>query len=173
MPSTPSTPSHSVSPSPSSTFSLNSPTSPSPPPLPCDSRPGKGLRAGDPRPPGPAFSRHLHSLSRCNASLLSRLRLDFCDLGGTKRMLADDDPQRLCECGEVETRVHYLLECERYAEERRALAAAVKKGGGGSLSLVSLFLPRFTSPLLRFIHSTNRFPRLFDQGDPHPARSAS
>ncbi|GAA5846883.1 hypothetical protein JCM11251_000811 [Rhodosporidiobolus azoricus] len=44
--------------------------------------------------------------------MLSRIRLDFCDLGGTKRMLATDDPQRLCECGEgVETRAHHLLEC--------------------------------------------------------------
>jgi hypothetical protein len=63
---------------------------------------GRGLREVDPRPPGPAYDRHIHSLSSENASLLSRLRTDFNDLGATKRFLPDDSPDRLCACGEPE-----------------------------------------------------------------------
>ncbi|GAA5823377.1 hypothetical protein JCM11251_007586 [Rhodosporidiobolus azoricus] len=141
------------------------------PPLP--PRPGNGLRAVDRRPPGLSFVRHLHQLPRRSATLLSRLRLDFCDLGGTKQMLAADDPLQFCECGNgVETRDHYLLECKRYDVERRQLAAAVRKAGGGALSITTIFLPRFTPFLLRFLHSSHRFPSLFDQLDT-PIRSSS
>ncbi|GAA5838232.1 hypothetical protein JCM11251_003434 [Rhodosporidiobolus azoricus] len=120
---------------------------------------GKGLRAVDRRPPGPAFVRHIHTLPRRSATLLSRLCLDFCDLGGTKRMLAENDPLCFCECGGgVETCAHYLLECRRYEEQRRTLAVAVRKAGGGSLSLSTIFSPRFTPFLLRFLHLSQRFP---------------
>jgi hypothetical protein len=79
---------------------------------------GAGLRSIDPRQPGPSSTKHLHSLSRRNATLLSRLRLDFNDLGGTKPFLDASLPERLCECGREETREHFLLECERYAGAR-------------------------------------------------------
>jgi hypothetical protein len=34
---------------------------------------GQGLRDVNPRPPGPAYNRHIHSLSSKHASLLSQL----------------------------------------------------------------------------------------------------
>ncbi|GAA5846396.1 hypothetical protein JCM11251_002923 [Rhodosporidiobolus azoricus] len=160
--------------------SSTSSTSPSPPPAPpvaaADARRqphgGKGFRAVDCCLPGPSFVRHIHSLHRQSAVMLSRLRLDFCDLGGPKRMLAETDPLRFCECGDgVETRTHYLLECRRYEAERRELAVAVRKAGGGSLSLSTLFSPRFTPFLLCFLHSSHCFPSLYEPLDT-PSRPA-
>ncbi|GAA5992928.1 hypothetical protein JCM11641_002020 [Rhodosporidiobolus odoratus] len=88
---------------------------------------GATLRLVDPRPPGKAFSRPFHRLPRRHAVLFSRLRLDFNDLGATKRLLDDDDPERLCKrCGTLETREHYLLACEQYEEERKVLMRELK-----------------------------------------------
>jgi hypothetical protein len=119
---------------------------------------GAGLRSIDPRQPGPSFTKQLHSLSRRNATLLSRLRLDFNDLGATKRFLNASSPERLCECGREEMREHFLLECERYAGARRELR---REMGRMELMVRSVFLPQFVFPLLRFIHSSERFPRFF------------
>ncbi|GAA6019785.1 hypothetical protein JCM10207_003693, partial [Rhodosporidiobolus poonsookiae] len=71
---------------------------------------GEGLRRIDPRPPGNAFVRPFHSLPRRHATLLSRLRLDFNDLGATKRFLPLDDPLRLCACGNIESRRNLVVE---------------------------------------------------------------
>ncbi|GAA5993134.1 hypothetical protein JCM11641_004024 [Rhodosporidiobolus odoratus] len=121
---------------------------------------GAALRLVDPRPPGKAFSRPFHHLPRRHAVLLSRLRLDFNDLGATKRFLDDDDPERLCKhCGKLETREHYLLECEQYEEERKELMRELKVQRIPGLAF--LFSPAHIFPLLRFIHSTDRFPSLF------------
>jgi hypothetical protein len=66
-----------------------------------------------------------------------------------------------------ETREHFLLECGGYREERKKLFEEVKKAGGrleGGLNpdlLRTIFHPRFTFPLLRFVHSTGRFSSLF------------
>ncbi|GAA6025715.1 hypothetical protein JCM10207_008980 [Rhodosporidiobolus poonsookiae] len=120
---------------------------------------GAGLREVDPRPPGSAYVRHVHALPRRHAAVLSRLRLDFSDLGGTKRFLALDDPERLCgPCGVLETRQHYLIDCPRYRQQRRRLRRNL---GGRTLSLALLFTPSSTTALLRYIHATERFPRLY------------
>jgi hypothetical protein len=123
---------------------------------------GAGLRSVDPRPPGPSFTKHTHSLSCRNATLLSRLRLNFNDLGATKPFLDLTSPERLCECGSAETREHFLLECRRYEEARGVLRRELK---GVPLSTLVVFLPRFVSPLLRFVHATERFPCFFCRPD--------
>jgi hypothetical protein len=128
---------------------------------------GRSLAALDARPPSAAFSRHILTLPRRHATLLSRLRLNFSDLGATKHFLSLDSPERLCEvCGVEETQEHFLLECGKFREERRRLFEEVKKGGGrleggSNPRLAILFHPRFTYPLLRFVHSTGRFSSLF------------
>ncbi|GAA5999186.1 hypothetical protein JCM11641_006220, partial [Rhodosporidiobolus odoratus] len=123
---------------------------------------GAALRQVDPRPPGKAFSRPIHHLPRRHAVLLSRLRLDFNDLGATKRFLPADDPERLCKhCGALETREHYLLECKKYEEERKELSKELKVQRIPGLAF--LFSPSSIFPLLRFIHSSNRFPSLFSR----------
>jgi hypothetical protein len=50
------------------------------------------------------------------------------------------------------------MECQRYEEARRELR---KKMGKVELSVWSVFSPVFINPLLRFLHSTERFPRFF------------
>jgi hypothetical protein len=66
-------------------------------------------------------------------------------LGATKRFLDASSPERLCEGGKEETRVHFLLECKRYAGARRELR---REMGRVELSVRSVFLPQFTFPLL-------------------------
>jgi hypothetical protein len=119
---------------------------------------GDGLRSIDPRPPGAAFVKPLHSLSRRNATRLSRFRLNFNGLGATKPFLDASSPERLCECEEEETREHVLLEYRRYEEARRELR---KKMGNVELSVRSVFSPVFITPLFCVLHSTERFPRFF------------
>jgi hypothetical protein len=139
---------------------------------------GAVLRAIDPRPPGAAYNAPFHSLSSANLALLTRLRTNFSDLGATKPFLPFDSPERLCVCGAQETREHYLLEYEGYGEARRDFFGEMKKEGwrskgGSNLGLVDVFLPRHTAPLLRYIHSTQRFPRLFCRVDSPPPPPSS
>ncbi|GAA6024250.1 hypothetical protein JCM10207_006973 [Rhodosporidiobolus poonsookiae] len=92
---------------------------------------GAGLREVDPGPPG----------------------------SGTKWFLALDDPERLCaSCGVPETRRHYLLDCPHYQQQRQRLRRDLD---GRRLSLPLLFAPSSTNALLRYIHATERFPRLY------------
>lgn len=138
---------------------------------------GRALFAIDSRAPSAAFSKHIHSLPRRHATLLSRLRLNFSDLGATKPFLPLNSAERLCACGAQEKREHYLLECGRYGEGRKRLFEEVKKGGGrfergSNPSLAVLFHPHFTFPLLRFIHSTGRFSSLFSLVIPPSSRDA-
>jgi hypothetical protein len=52
-------------------------------------------------------------------------------------------PERLCECGEEETKVHRLMECERYEEARTELR---KKIDMAELSVPLRVLLLFESP---------------------------
>ena len=117
---------------------------------------GQGLRDIDPRPPGKSFVRHLHSLPRPHAVLLSGLRLDFNDLGASKRRMGRSDG--LCECGEVETREHFVAACERFSDSRASLR---RKVGGLAPKMVDLFAPRNTRALIKFVQDTGRIPRMF------------
>jgi hypothetical protein len=101
---------------------------------------GAGLRSVDPRPPGPSFTKHLHSLSCRNATLLSQLHLNFDDLGPTKPFLDSASPEQLCECVSAETRKHFLLECRRYDGARGELRRELK---GVPLSTWVIFLLSF------------------------------
>jgi hypothetical protein len=128
---------------------------------------GCSLAALDARPPSAAFSHHIHSLPQRHATLLSRLCLNLSNLGATKHFLPLDSPERLCDvCGVQETREHFLLECGGYREEWRRLFEEVKEAGGrleggSNPRLAILFHPRFTYPLLRFVHSSGCFSSLF------------
>lgn len=120
---------------------------------------GGSLRRIDPRPPGPAFSKPFSSLPRPHAVALTRLRTNFCDLGARRFWLGENHPGRLCEeCGVLETRAHYLMECTRYKEERKELRKAV---GRRRWSEETVFNPHLIVPLLRFVLASGRFHDLY------------
>jgi hypothetical protein len=78
--------------------------------------------------------------------------------GGVLRltMVGTSSPERLCECREEETREHVVMECWRYEEARRELR---RKLGKVELSVRAVLSLVFVYPLLRFLHSTERFPQ--------------
>lgn len=80
------------------------------------SHPGKGLCNVDPCLPGAAFVRHIHSLPQQHAIVLSRLQLDFNDLGYSKKRIGRADG--LCECGEEESRQHFVSACKNQDDKR-------------------------------------------------------
>ena len=76
------------------------------------------LRAIAKSPPRPSFSRFHAQLTRRQSTLLSRVRTGACNLGAYR---AHFDPEKeLCECGEVESREHFLLLDPLYAAARAA-----------------------------------------------------
>jgi hypothetical protein len=101
------------------------------------------------RPPSAAFSRYILTLPQRHATLLTRLRLNFSNLGATKHFLSLDSPKRLCEvCGVEETREHFLLECVGYRAERRKLFKEVKRVGGDSRGIRTSDLRFFSTHAL-------------------------
>ncbi|GAA6026135.1 hypothetical protein JCM10207_001437, partial [Rhodosporidiobolus poonsookiae] len=92
------------------------------------------------------------------ADALAKMAAESRAESGSKRFLDVDDPERLCAaCGIPETRQHYLLDCPRYQQQRRRLRRDLN---GRPLTLPLLFAPSSTTALLRFIHASERFPRL-------------
>ncbi|KAI4526963.1 hypothetical protein K523DRAFT_242524, partial [Schizophyllum commune Tattone D] len=69
----------------------------------------------------------------------------------------------LCaRCIARETVEHYLLRCQRYVKERRALREAVRR----PLSLQCLLADPANIPhTLAFVHATQRFPRYLPKND--------
>ena len=64
------------------------------------------------------------ALSRREAVVLSRLRIGHCGFNSTLYILGRHETG-LCQCGEVETVKHVLLECVLYEGERRMLRSRV------------------------------------------------
>ncbi|BGP16191.1 hypothetical protein JCM10213v2_004187, partial [Rhodosporidiobolus nylandii] len=92
-------------------------------------------------------------------SLLIRLRTDFSALAASRHR-ACQHPSRLCECGERETREHYLLACPLHAAARSTLLRELRLRSPPPLAAL-LSTAAFTRPLLRFINATDRFPRYY------------
>ncbi|BGP43091.1 hypothetical protein JCM10449v2_007109 [Rhodotorula kratochvilovae] len=125
---------------------------------------GAGLREIAPQPPGAAFARYHAQLSRRPSSLLARLRLDFIGLNRHKQRI-QRHPNGLCDCGAaIETRAHFLLECTLHAAPRAALLRELHLSTMPPLERL-LSDPARARPLLRFINSTDRFPRLYEVVD--------
>jgi hypothetical protein len=119
---------------------------------------GAGLRAIARSPPGPSFSRFHAQLTRRQSTLLSRLRTGVCDLGAYR---AHFDPDKeLCECGEVESREHFLLLCPLYAAPRATLLSELRKP---TLPPIAFLLsdPSATKATLRFLANSGRFDSLY------------
>ncbi|BGP41169.1 hypothetical protein JCM10449v2_005140 [Rhodotorula kratochvilovae] len=125
---------------------------------------GAGLREIAPQPPGAAFARYHAQLPRRQSSLLARLRLDFIGLNRHKQRI-QRHPNGLCDCGAaIETRAHFLLECTLHAAPRAALLRELHLRTMPPLERL-LSDPARARPLLRFINSTDRFPRLYEVVD--------
>ena len=117
-----------------------------------------GLRAITKAPPGPSFSRFHDQLTRRQLTLLSRLRTGVCDVGAYR---AHFDPDKeLCECGEVESREHFLLLCPLYTAPRAALLSELRKP---TLPPIPFLLgdPSATKAVLRFLANSGRFDSLY------------
>ncbi|GAA5959545.1 hypothetical protein JCM10213_003847 [Rhodosporidiobolus nylandii] len=124
---------------------------------------GAGLRAADASPPLSAYRRALALLPRRQATLLVRLRTDFSALAAPLHR-ASLHPTGLCECGAKETREHFLLRCPLYAHQRATLRRSLALRQLPPASLL-LSTPDFIFPLLRYINSTDRFPRFYQPVD--------
>ncbi|KWU40986.1 hypothetical protein RHOSPDRAFT_13006, partial [Rhodotorula sp. JG-1b] len=90
-------------------------------------------------------------------TLLSRLRAGICDLGAYR---AHFDPEKeMCECGEVESREHFLRLRPLYAAPCTALLSELREP---TLPAVSFLLgdPSATKAALRFLTNSGGFDSL-------------
>ncbi|BGP43755.1 hypothetical protein JCM10449v2_007807 [Rhodotorula kratochvilovae] len=119
---------------------------------------GRGLHRLAPSP-STAYRYHA-GLSRRQASLLTRMRLDCASLNSylaRTRRRADG----ACECGEEETREHYLLNCPLHARARARLLSRLPQRALPPLTtLVGDTALKYA--MLDFITDTSRFSRYHD-----------
>ena len=121
---------------------------------------GAGLRLVVTAPPGRAFSSYHSSLSRRHSTLLARLRLNFSGLNDDLRRIGKH-PTGACECGALENRRHFLLDCRLLARPRAQLLREIGKRSLPPLATL-LSDPNLARPLLRFVNASGRFPRLHE-----------
>ena len=66
------------------------------------------------------------SLSRRHSTLLARLRLNFSGLNDDLRRIGKH-PTGACECGALENRRHFILDCRLLARPRAQLVREIGK----------------------------------------------
>ncbi|BGP36097.1 Pre-mRNA-splicing helicase BRR2 [Rhodotorula toruloides] len=103
-------------------------------------------------------ARYHDSLTRCQVTLLCRLRTGACTLNAYGAFF---DPSRdpLSVCGKVETREHFLLLCPLYSEARKLLLKYIRLCKPPSIG-TRLGNINFRTPLLDFIDCTGQLPQL-------------
>jgi len=132
---------------------------------------GAALRLIDRAPPGPRVARLRTGLPWSLASLLTQLRTDRSHLHAALHKTGIH-PTGLCDCGKPETRHHFLLACPLHRVARQQLQHDVGADGFDICSLLSN--PTIIPFTLRFITSTDRFPRYFaNHALPPPSPSTS
>jgi len=119
---------------------------------------GAALRLIDRTPPGPRVARLRTGLPRSLALLLTQLRTDHSHLHAVLHKTGIH-PTGLCDCGKPGTRHQFLLACPLHRVARQQLQHNVGADGFDICSLLSN--PTIIPFTLRFITSTDRFPRYF------------
>lgn len=96
--------------------------------------------------------------TRRETSILTQLRTGHVALNSfLYRINAKDSP--LCEtCQVPETTKHYLLECERFIDQRHILRQEIKRPLNSVSALLTLAEPKRISAVLHYIQATERFP---------------
>jgi ribonuclease HI len=112
----------------------------------------------DPNPPRAAILDLYSDLTRQEGSILTQMRCRSVGLNHyLHRIGAVDSP--LCpKCSEPETVMHYLLECQRFVQQRTSLRISIR----GRLSLPNLLSNKNNlRSILNYFKSTGRFPLYF------------
>lgn len=122
----------------------------------------KHMSKFDRSPPGKRTLQFYANLPRRSCSILTQLRTGHIGLNRFLfRINAVTSP--LCAlCRTPETVDHFILHCRRFTKERHVLRKTLKK----SLNLHMLLgKPKHVTKLLRYVHSTERFPAYHDYYD--------
>jgi len=132
------------------------------------SKRAKRQAAFDKRPPSNQTLKFFRGLPRRSCSLVTQLRTGFVGLNGYLHRINAVDSPNCPNCQVKETTTHFLLQCNRFNEQRHTLRLSM--GKRNALTLRNLLgNPRFTFKLLRYVHATGRLSQYTDYVD-HTAK---
>ena len=119
------------------------------------SKRGEKMRRVDSTLPSSRFQKLVASLPRRNVSLLIQLRTGHAPLNHHLHTIGRADTQRCPGCGaSKETVTHFVLQCPKYALQRRIFMGPLGRNGGRLDYLLST--KEGTDRLFKFVNATRR-----------------
>ena len=113
------------------------------------------MRQVDPALPSTRFQKLVAPLPRRNVSLLIQLRTGHAPLNHHLHTIGRADTQRCLGCGaSKETVLHFVLQCPKYALQRRVFLGPLGRNGGRLDYLLST--AEGTDRLFKFVNATRR-----------------